>query len=142
MQFLLIFLLFLQESGSPDEHVHHQHHTPAPEEEVVFIDTREKEHTLTYGQLLEKVLILISMRVCTVCVRAEMSILYCSVVDPERFVAALDTNFLVRVRKRKFFKILNYFFQNVTKLVMCNFLSKNEGGEVRDEGRKMKEEEG
>ena len=54
--------------------------------------------------------------------------------DPERFDADPDPtfyadadpdpNFLARKRK-KFFKIFNYIFQYLTKLVMCNFLNNN-----------------
>ena len=36
-----------------------------------------------------------------------------------------------------FFKIFNYCFQNLKKLVMCSFLTNDAGGgiSVRDEGR-------
>ena len=49
---------------------------------------------------------------------------YISVADPERFDAHPDM-FLAR-EKKKFFKIFNYFFQNLTKLVMGNFRSNND----------------
>ena len=46
-----------------------------------------------------------------------------------------DQNFLVRERKKIFPQNLhNYFFKNLTKLVMCNFLSSNAEGGVRDKG--------
>ena len=56
-----------------------------------------------------------------------------SVVDPEWFDADpdftghadADPNVLARQRKIYFFKISNYFFQNLTKLAMGNFLSKS-----------------
>ena len=42
---------------------------------------------------------------------------------------------LVRERKKIFPQNLhNYFFKNLTKLVMCNFLSSNAEGGVRDKG--------
>ena len=48
--------------------------------------------------------------------------------------------FLARVRQKIFLKIFNYRFQNLIKLVMCNFLSKNAGAGVRDKGGGVREE--
>ena len=48
--------------------------------------------------------------------------------DPDpTFHADADPNFFSR-REKNFLKIRNYFFKNLTKLVMCNFLSNNSGG--------------
>ena len=64
-----------------------------------------------------------------------------SVADPERFDPDPDPNlYLVREKTKIFFKIFNYFFQNLTKLVVYNFPSNNyliddEGEGVRDAGR-------
>ena len=68
----------------------------------------------------------------------------CSVADPESFDTDPDPTFHANAdtdpiflsyerKKKKFFKIFNYCFQNSTKLVMCNFLSKNAGGGVRSD---------
>ena len=65
--------------------------------------------------------------------------------NPERFDVDPDPTFhadadpypdLKKLTKgeKKFFKIFNYCFEILTKLVMCNFLSKNSGGGVRDKG--------
>ena len=67
--------------------------------------------------------------------------------DPERldadpdpdptFQADPDPNPFTRVRNF-FLQIINYCFQSLPQLVMCNFLSKNVGGRVRDDGLGMK----
>ena len=66
--------------------------------------------------------------------------------DPERFDADPDPTFQADAdldlapdpntftRGRNFFlQIFNSCFQSLPKLVMCNFLSKNEGGRVSGE---------
>ena len=53
-----------------------------------------------------------------------------SVADPERFDADPDPNFYsYRERKQIFFKIVNYFFQNLTNLTCVIF-----SGTMREEG--------
>ena len=65
--------------------------------------------------------------------------------DPEHFDAEPDPTFkadadpdpdpnpFTRVRNI-FLHNINYCFQSLPKLVMCNFFSKNAGGRVRGEG--------
>ena len=50
---------------------------------------------------------------------------------------------LAREGEKMFFKIFNYFFHNLTKLTMCNFLSNNaKGWWVRDKVCGMRDEGG
>ena len=49
--------------------------------------------------------------------------------DPSRFNADPDPKVFLARRENFLFKIFNLFFQNLTKLVMCNFLNNNAGGE-------------
>ena len=71
--------------------------------------------------------------------------------DPERFDADPDPSFHAdadpdpnpknfKLGREKFFlHIFNYILQNLSKLVMCNFLSNNAGGVVRVEALNLRD---